>query len=204
MITIINYGSGNIRAIGNIYDKLSINYKIASSPKEVEGAQKIFLPGVGAFDETISMLDKTGFREVLDKEVLQNRVPVIGICVGMQILAESSEEGVLPGLGYIKGKVKRIDESLLTQKPKLPHLGWNSIEIKRKNPLLNGVDEEFGFYFLHTYYFECENDSDILATTNYGTSFASAVNHNNVYGIQFHPEKSHNNGVTLLKNFASL
>jgi glutamine amidotransferase len=204
MITIINYGSGNIRAIGNIYDRLNIDYKIASSPQEVEGAQKIFLPGVGAFDETISMLDKTGFREVLDKEVLQNKVPVIGICVGMQILAESSEEGTLPGLGYIKGRVKKIDATLLNQKPKLPHLGWNSIQITRKNTLLDGVDEEFGFYFLHTYYFDCENNSDILATTNYGKSFASAVNHENVYGIQFHPEKSHNNGVTLLKNFASL
>ena len=204
MITIINYGSGNIRAIGNIYDKLHINYKIAGSPKEVEGAEKIFLPGVGAFDETISMLDKTGFREVLDKEILQNKVPVIGICVGMQILAESSEEGSLPGLGYIKGSVKKIDETLLNQKPKLPHLGWNSIEIVRENTLLKGIDEEFGFYFLHSYYFECENNSDILATTNYGKSFASAVNHENVYGFQFHPEKSHNNGVTLLKNFASL
>lgn len=204
MITIINYGSGNIRAIGNIYDRLNISYKIASSPQEVHGAQKIFLPGVGAFDETISMLDKTGFREVLDKEIIQNKVPVIGICVGMQILAESSEEGSLPGLGYIKGRVKKIDETLLKQKPKLPHLGWNSIQIARENTLLDGVDEEFGFYFLHTYYFECENDSDILATTNYGKSFASAVNHENVYGIQFHPEKSHNNGVTLLKNFATL
>ncbi|MEO6133696.1 MAG: imidazole glycerol phosphate synthase subunit HisH [Ginsengibacter sp.] len=204
MITIINYGSGNIRAIGNIYDRLNISYKIASSPQEVHGAQKIFLPGVGAFDETISMLDKTGFREVLDKEIIQNKVPVIGICVGMQILAESSEEGSLPGLGYIKGRVKKIDETLLKQKPKLPHLGWNSIQIARVNTLLDGVDEEFGFYFLHTYYFECENDSDILATTNYGKSFASAINHENVYGIQFHPEKSHNNGVTLLKNFATL
>ena len=204
MITIINYGSGNIRAIGNIYDKLNIDYKIASSPQEVEGAQKIFLPGVGAFDETISMLDKTGFREVLDKEILQNKVPVIGICVGMQILAERSEEGSLPGLGYIKGSVKKIDETLLNQKPKLPHLGWNSIEIVRQNTLLKGIDEEFGFYFLHTYYFECENHTDILATTNYGKSFASAVNHENVYGFQFHPEKSHNNGVTVLKNFASL
>lgn len=204
MITIINYGSGNIRAIGNIYDRLNISYKIASSPQEVHGAQKIFLPGVGAFDETISMLDKTGFREVLDKEIIQNKVPVIGICVGMQILAESSEEGSLPGLGYIKGRVKKIDETLLKQKPKLPHLGWNSIQIARENTLLDGVDEEFGFYFLHTYYFECENDSDILATTNYGKSFASAINHENVYGIQFHPEKSHNNGVTLLKNFATL
>lgn len=204
MITIIDYGSGNIRAIGNIYDKLNVAYRIASTPAEVVGAEKIFLPGVGAFDETISMLDETGFREVMDVEVLQNKVPIIGICVGMQILAESSEEGTLNGLGYIKGKVKKIDASLLTQKPKLPHLGWNSIEIERENELLRDINPETGFYFLHSYYFECENPEDILTTTHYGKPFASAVNNGNVYGIQFHPEKSHHNGITLLHNFAKL
>jgi glutamine amidotransferase len=204
MITIIDYGSGNIRAIGNIYDTLKIDYKIASSPEEVVGAEKIFLPGVGAFDETISRLDSTGFREILDIEVLQNKVPIIGICVGMQILAESSDEGKLSGLGYIKGKVKKMDASLLNQKPKLPHLGWNSIQIVRQNLLLNNIDANFGFYFLHSYYFECENEEDILTTTHYGKSFTSAVNHNNVYGIQFHPEKSHKNGINLLHNFAQI
>lgn len=204
MITIIDYGSGNIKAIANIYEKLNIDYIIAKTPEQVVGAKKIFLPGVGAFDETISKLDSTGFREVLDIEVLQNKVPIIGICVGMQILAESSEEGTLNGLGYIKGKVKKIDASLLKQKPKLPHLGWNSIEINRHNELLNNIDPEFGFYFLHSYYFECTDKNDVLTTTTYGKPFASAVNHENVYGIQFHPEKSHHNGITLLHNFAKL
>jgi glutamine amidotransferase len=141
---------------------------------------------------------------VLDIEVLQNKVPIIGICVGMQILAESSEEGLLNGLGYIKGKVKKIDASLLNQKPRLPHLGWNSIEINRPSELLKNIDPEFGFYFLHTYYFECADNNDVLTTTTYGKPFASAVNHENVYGIQFHPEKSHQNGITLLHNFAKL
>lgn len=204
MITIIDYGSGNIRAIGNIYDRLKIKYKIAKIPEDVIGAEKLFLPGVGAFDETISMLDKTGFREVLDTEVLINKVPIIGICVGMQILAESSEEGSLNGLGYIKGKVKKLDASLLHQKPKLPHMGWNSVKICRTNKLLENIDAHFGFYFLHTYYFECENSDDTLTTTHYGKAFASSINHDNVYGIQFHPEKSHQNGITLLHNFAKL
>ncbi len=204
MITIIDYGSGNIRAIGNIYDKLNVDYFIAKKPEQVVGAKKIFLPGVGAFDETISKLDSTGFREVLDIEVLQNKVPIIGICVGMQILAETSEEGSLNGLGYIKGKVKKMDASLLMQKPRLPHLGWNSIEINRPNELLKNIDPEFGFYFLHSYYFECTDKDDVLTTTTYGKPFASAVNHENVYGIQFHPEKSHQNGITLLHNFAKL
>jgi glutamine amidotransferase len=204
MITIINYGSGNISAIANIYEKLNVPYEIASTPDAVVGAKKIFLPGVGAFDETMSMLGETGFRQALDHEVLENKVPIIGICVGMQILAEGSEEGLLPGLGYIKGKVKKLDESLLSRKPGLPHLGWNSIDITRENPLFDGIEEDFGFYFLHSYYFECENAGDILANTVYGMSFASAVNHGNVYGIQFHPEKSHRNGITLLNNFALL
>ena len=202
MITIIDYGSGNISAIGNIYERLNVPYKIAKEAKEVVGAKKLFLPGVGAFDETIRMLDKTGFREVLDMEVLVNKVPILGICVGMQILAESSEEGNLPGLAYIKGKVKKIDESFELQKPSIPHLGWNSIKIKKQSQLLSGIDEELGFYFLHSYYFDCTNDFDILAETVYGKSFASAISHENVFGIQFHPEKSHNNGVKLLENFA--
>lgn len=204
MITIINYGSGNINAIGNIYNRLNIPFKIANSPQDVAGAEKIILPGVGAFDETISILDKSGFRSVLDKEVLENKVPVIGVCVGMQILAESSEEGALPGLGWIKGKVKKIDSSLLKSKPKIPHLGWNSIKITRNSILFDRIDEELGFYFLHSYYFDCSYEEDILATTYYGKEFASAVNHSNIFGVQFHPEKSHQNGVNLLKNFAKL
>lgn len=204
MITIIDYGSGNIKAIANIYEKLKVPYSIASSPEQVIGSKKIFLPGVGAFDETISKLDSTGFRKVLDKEVLENNVPIMGICVGMQILADSSEEGTCKGLGYIKGKVRKINSNLILQKPKLPHLGWNSIEVLKNNELLKDIDPVFGFYFLHTYYFECEDQNNILATTNYGATFASAVYRENVFGIQFHPEKSHHNGVKLLYNFANL
>jgi glutamine amidotransferase len=204
LITIIDYGSGNISAIGNIYERLNIDYKIAKSPSEIIGAHKLFLPGVGAFDETMILLENSGFRKALDIEVLINKVPIIGICVGMQVLGSSSEEGKLPGLGYIKGHVKRLDENLIINKPSLPHMGWNNISLKRQSPLFEDIDTEIGFYFLHSFYFECDNHSDVLATTDYGQSFASAINHENVYGIQFHPEKSHNNGVSLLKNFANL
>jgi glutamine amidotransferase len=204
MITIINYGSGNISAIGNIYERLRVPFKIADSPSDVKGAEKIILPGVGAFDETISMLDESGFREVLDKEVLEKKVPALGICVGMQILGNKSEEGKLPGLGWINGEVKKIDKSLLSQKPKIPHLGWNSIEVVKKNSLYENVNPEDGFYFLHSYYFECFNDEDVLSRTFYGKNFASSVNNNNIYGVQFHPEKSHHNGIRLLENFAKL
>lgn len=204
MITIVDYGSGNIRAIGNIYERLNIEYKIVQNPNDLKNAKKILLPGVGAFDETIEELNNSGLREVLDDEVLNKNAKIMGICVGMQILAESSEEGTLSGLGYIKGKVKKFDKNLFLNKPKLPHMGWNSISIKRPNNIFTDIQEELGFYFLHSYYFECFNYNDVLCTTEYGLSFASAVNRDNIYGMQFHPEKSHQNGIALLRNFALL
>jgi glutamine amidotransferase len=204
MIAIINYGSGNIRAIGNIYDRLKIPYFVADSPHSLSRADKIILPGVGAFDETIRMLNYSGFKSVLDELVLEKKMPVIGICVGMQILAKGSEEGKLEGLGWIDGYVKKLNKDFLKQKPKLPHLGWNSIKIKRTSSLLKEIDEEKGFYFLHSYYFECSNQEDILTTSEYGIEFASSINSKNIFGAQFHPEKSHHNGITLLKNFAAL
>lgn len=204
MITIINYGSGNIRAIANIYERLKIPFKIADGPSDVKGAEKIILPGVGAFDETISMLDESGFRSVLDFEVLNNKIPVLGICVGMQILAQKSEEGSLPGLGWIEGQVKKIDVSLLTSKPKIPHLGWNSVTVTKSNNIFKNIDQAKGFYFLHSYYFECKKPEDVMSTSFYGKDFASSVNRGNIYGAQFHPEKSHQNGVNLLQNFANI
>ena len=204
MITIIDYGSGNISAIGNIYKRLNIPFKIAKLPSEIVGAEKLFLPGVGAFDETMLLLENSGFRKALDSEVLNNNVPIMGICVGMQVLGNSSEEGNLPGLGYIKGRIKTLEKKSLTNKPILPHMGWNTIEIVNSNILFNGIDPQIGFYFLHSYYFECDNKLDIIAFTEYGKVFPSAVCHNNVFGIQFHPEKSHLNGLMLLKNFAKI
>ncbi|HMG66434.1 MAG TPA: imidazole glycerol phosphate synthase subunit HisH [Chitinophagaceae bacterium] len=204
MITIIDYGSGNINAIGNVYERLGISFKITNKPGELNGSDKIILPGVGAFDETIAMLDNSGFRVALYEEALVKKIPVLGICVGMQILAEKSEEGTLPGLGWIKGEVKKIDKSLLPFKPKIPHLGWNSVKSSGTNSLFQEVDEEQGFYFMHSYYFDCVDQNDILSTTFYGKDFASSVHHKNIYGVQFHPEKSHQNGVNLLKNFANL
>jgi len=204
MITIVNYGSGNIHAIGNIYDRLKVPYKVAGHPDEIKGAEKIILPGVGAFDETISMLDHLGFRDVLNQEVQENKVPVLGICVGMQILANNSEEGALAGLGWINGTVRQIDKTLLIHKPKLPHLGWNSIEVQKSGPLFDDIHQEDGFYFLHSYFFDCVDEADVMSTTTYGKRFASSVNHGNIYGVQFHPEKSHQNGINLLKNFAKI
>lgn len=204
MIKIVNYGSGNIRAIGNIYDRLNIKYEVAETPNALKGAEKIILPGVGAFDETMGMLNKSGFREILDELVLGLQIPILGICVGMQILSEGSEEGTLDGLGWIKGSVRKIDKNLLEHKPKLPHLGWNSVEIKKYSPLLENVEPINGFYFIHSYYFECTDANDELTTTFYGKRFSSSVNKENITGVQFHPEKSHHNGINLLRNFSQL
>ena len=204
MIAIINYGSGNVRAIGNIYDSLMIPYQIVEDPEDLKSAERIILPGVGAFDETMRMLNNSGFRAVLDEQVLVQKKPVLGICVGMQILSQGSEEGVLGGLGWIPGFVKKFNKNTIVDKPKLPHLGWNSIIAQRNSSLLEGIDTQLGFYFIHSYYFECEHLEDILANTYYGKPFTSAVIKDNIFGTQFHPEKSHSNGIRLLKNFASI
>jgi len=204
MITIIDYGLGNIRAFVNVYKRLNIKTKVAHSAEDLKDASKIILPGVGAFDYAMSQLNASGMRDELDKQVMENKVPVVGICVGMQMLAKSSDEGKLPGLGWIDGQVKIFDASLIPYKTQLPHMGWNSIKPDNNCKLLSGFDELSRFYFLHSYYFICNNMEDIIATTQYGINYASAVNRDNIYGIQFHPEKSHSNGVQLLKNFALL
>jgi glutamine amidotransferase len=204
MIGIINYGSGNVQAIANIYKRLNIAAEVVSRTEQLSRAEHIVLPGVGAFDAVMIQLNNSGLREALDRAVLEDRKPTIGICVGMQVLAKSSEEGDLPGLGWIDAKVKKLDASLLTSKPYLPHLGWNQLEVVRNHPLLENVDPELGFYFLHSYYFSCNQTEDILTTTNYGGRFTSAVQSGNVFGTQFHPEKSHRNGIEVFRNFAKL
>ena len=204
MITIIDYGLGNIKAFVNVYDRLNIQTKIAHKAEDLKDATKIILPGVGAFDYAMSQLNASGMRDELDKQVLGNKVPVVGICVGMQMLAKSSDEGKLPGLGWIDGKVKLFDENRIQFKTLLPHMGWNSIQPLRNNKLLDNITEQTRFYFLHSYYFICNQEEDIISNTEYGITYASAVNKNNIYGIQFHPEKSHSGGIQLLHNFAKL
>jgi glutamine amidotransferase len=204
MITIVDYGLGNIKAFANLYHRLGIPVSIAQTKAELASAQKIILPGVGAFDHAMEMLNASGMRDILDHKVLVDKVPVIGICVGMQILGKSSDEGVLPGLGWIDADIKKFDVALLTNKTHLPHMGWNDVVAIKETPLLHELETDARFYFLHSYYFKCNNQEDTIATTGYGTEFASAVQSGNVFGVQFHPEKSHHYGVQLLKNFAEL
>lgn len=204
MITIVDYGVGNINAFVNVYKRVNVPTKIAKTANDLEGAQKIILPGVGHFDHAMSELIKSGMREKLDELVKEKKIPVIGICVGMQMMGNSSDEGKLQGLGWIDASIRKFDETKIKQVTRLPHMGWNDVSPVISNPLFDGLEKDALFYFLHSYYFECNNKNDVLATSDYGGEFACAAHHENVYGIQFHPEKSHHYGETLLHNFAKL
>lgn len=204
MITIIDYGVGNINAFINVYKRVNVPTKIAKTAADLESAQKIILPGVGHFDHAMSELIKSGMREKLDELVMEKKIPVIGICVGMQMMGNSSDEGKLSGLGWIDASIKKFDEAKIKQVTRLPHMGWNDVNPIISNPLFEGLEKDALFYFLHSYYFECNDPNDILATSEYGDRFACAAHHENIYGIQFHPEKSHHYGETLLHNFAKL
>lgn len=203
MITLVNYGLGNLLAFHHIYTRLNIPVKIVSDPVELLQAKKIILPGVGAFDWAMTRLNDSGLRPALDEMVLKHHVPVLGICVGLQMMANRSDEGGLPGLGWIDAEVKRFDEAVFTQKTHLPHMGWNDVSPNKDCKLFAGMTTPL-FYFLHSYYFMPGDESQVLATTHYGIDFTSAASHGHIYGVQFHPEKSHDWGIQLLKNFADL
>jgi glutamine amidotransferase len=204
MIGIIDYGLGNVRAFANVYKILNIPAIIVKQPGELKNVNKVILPGVGAFDYAMKKLERSGLKPLLDEIVLVHRVPVLGICVGMQMLARSSEEGILPGLGWVDGDVKRFNPSSLRHSMRVPHMGWNNIKPLKLNSLLQGLDFDARFYFLHSYYFQSHRSDDVIAVTDYCGEFACAVNSGNIYGVQFHPEKSHQWGIRLLDNFAKL
>jgi glutamine amidotransferase len=203
MLTIVGYGLGNIQAFINVYRRLDISIKVAISPSDLADADKLILPGVGAFDWAMSRLLASGMKERLDDLVLNQGCPVLGVCVGMQMMAHRSDEGKMTGLGWIDAEVKRFDDTLLRQRTHLPHMGWNDVTPVESNTLFRGLLTP-RFYFLHSYYFSPGSSEQVLATTDYGACFASSVAVNNIYGVQFHPEKSHGWGVQLLKNFAEL
>jgi imidazole glycerol-phosphate synthase subunit HisH len=203
MVTLLDYGLGNIQAFHHIYSQLNLNVDVATNTSQLELAEKIILPGVGAFDCAMNRLNNSGMREVLDDLVLNKKIPVLGVCVGLQMMANRSEEGELPGLGWINGEVKRFDNAVFSGKTHLPHMGWNDISIWGNSPLFGGLTSS-RFYFLHSYYFSPYKPSQTLASTNYGGEFSSAVSNGHIYGVQFHPEKSHACGIQVLKNFAEL
>ena len=203
MIKIVDYGLGNILAFQNVFKRLNLSVGIAKTAADLTDATKLVLPGVGAFDQAMRLLDDSGMREALDDCVIARGVPVLGVCVGMQILADSSEEGQAAGLGWIRGRVKafrslRVDDLLV------PHMGWNDVTPATQSGLFGQLGTEPRFYFLHSFYFECAEPRHVAAVTHYGVDFASAVHRDNIYGVQFHPEKSHQFGARLLQSFAAL
>lgn len=202
MIAVIDYGSGNVGAILNILRQRKVPHLLTGNPSDFVGADRFILPGVGAFDPTMDTLMRAGIVDALNEEVLGKGKKVLGICVGMHLLAESSEEGELPGLGWIPGRVRKIDAERLKAPPRLPHMGWNSIAITPGGGLFDGVDAARGFYFLHSYYFDATDRDHVTAHTSYGVDMPCAVERDNVFGMQFHPEKSHGNGTRVFMNFA--
>ncbi len=202
MIAIVSYGLGNVQAFLNIYKRLNIEAFLARTPEDLEKADRIILPGVGAFDWAMQSLQNSGLRPTLDQMVLQRKVPVLGVCVGMQMMAKSSEEGREAGLGWIDAEVRRFrfpenDKNLM-----MPHMGWNDVQLRGESDLLQGLGEDPRFYFLHSYYFVPKHEEEVSFTTEYGSTFASGVCSQNCFGVQFHPEKSHGWGIRLLNNFA--
>jgi glutamine amidotransferase len=204
LITIVDYGLGNLQAIANVYKRLQIPVVLARGVAELANASHIILPGVGAFDWAISRLNESGMRAALDELVQGKLRPVLGICVGMQMMARSSDEGQAAGLGWLDARVRLFDHANFVGPTHLPHMGWNDVDPLRIDGLFRDFGDGARFYFLHSYYFAPNDPQDVLATTVYGGQFASAVQRGNVLGVQFHPEKSHAWGIQLLKNFAAL
>ncbi|WP_403023501.1 imidazole glycerol phosphate synthase subunit HisH [Salinibacterium sp. GXW1014] len=198
-VTVIDYGGGNIGSVVNMLKRVGSDVAVVREPAEIASSERILLPGVGAFDRGVSLLKETGFFEPIRAFAVSGR-PVLGICLGMQLLADSSEEGELRGLGLIPGAARRF-----AAKPglRIPHMGWNAVVPRDHEPLLDGIAEENRFYFVHSYHVEPADESHVAATTGYGSSFVSMIRRDNVVGAQFHPEKSHDFGKTLLKNFAA-
>lgn len=200
MIAIIDYGLGNIGSISNMLKKIGCDDIIYATTKEqLKKADKYILPGVGAFDMGMKMLNNSGMREELDKQILCEKKPILGICLGMQMLGKHSEEGEEEGLGYIDFDCKKfkIEEYDL----RVPHMGWDYVDIKKNSVIVNNQPEGLRFYFVHSYYAICADSNDVLMTCDYGKQFAVAVNRDNIFGVQFHPEKSHSYGKWLLKNY---
>ena len=203
MIVIIDYGLGNLASVLNMFKKIGVRDVIVSNDKDIiSKAKKLILPGVGAFDAGMSQLEKLNLIPLLNKKVLEDKIPIFGICLGMQLLTKQSEEGVKKGLGWIEAETLKFDLNP-SLKLKVPHMGWNYITVQKENPLID-LHSKNRFYFVHSYYVKCFNETQSLATSHFGTDFTCMVNKDNIYGAQFHPEKSLKFGMKLLENFAKL
>ncbi len=202
MITIVDYGMGNLGSVLNMFKRIGVDSEITADLGKIKEATKLLLPGVGAFDNAMKLINGSGLREVLDYKVLEEKVPVLGICLGMQLLTLESEEGKEKGLGWINAKTTKFNFE--DNQLKIPHMGWNRVFSNQPNPLTDQLPEEPRFYFVHSYYVKVTNEEDSILKTHYGFDFDSGIHHDNVYGAQFHPEKSHKFGMKLLENFSKI
>lgn len=201
MIVIINYGAGNLGSMLNMFKKIGHAAILGNTVEDIEKADKLVLPGVGSFDAGMEKLNSSGLKDVLNYKVLDKKTPILGVCLGLQLMTDRSDEGELKGLGWISAETKKFE--LDSSKFKIPHMGWNEIKIEKKSNLFVGMEEqENRFYFVHSYHLVCNEPSDILVSTNYGYDFTCGVERGNILGVQFHPEKSHKFGMQLLKNFS--
>lgn len=210
MITIVDYGMGNLGSIHNMFvKKIKVECEITSDLDKIKSAEKLLLPGVGAFDKAMERISDGGFKDVLDAKVLEEKTPILGICLGMQLLTKGSDEGKLPGLGWVDAYTHRFSFEK-AERLKVPHMGWNEVSFSQESLLTYGLGELVAspdkprFYFVHSYYVKVKNQCNSILKTSYGHEFDSAIQRDNIYGAQFHPEKSHKFGVQLFKNFAEL
>lgn len=204
MIIVIDYKMGNVASIINMLKRINARAKLSSDIEDIQSASKLILPGVGAFDTGMTNLRRGELLSALTDKVLIQKTPVLGICLGMELLTDGSEEGNLPGLGWIEGSTVRFKFGPEQARLKIPHMGWNGVMFRRECIFSDGYEEEPRFYFVHSYHVVCKRDGDIAGRTLYGYEFTSAVHKANIYGVQFHPEKSHKFGMKLLKAFVEL
>jgi glutamine amidotransferase len=202
MITIIDYGLGNLVSINNMFKYIGINSEIKSDLDSIKRAQKIVLPGVGRFDAAMTYINtKKGLRDILDYKALKEKIPILGICLGMQLMTKFSEEGKLNGLGWIDAVVKKFKT---TTTLKVPHMGWNTVALKASDRIVKNLTNLERYYFVHSYYVKIKDKKNSLMKTNYGFDFDSGIFQENLYGFQFHPEKSHRYGMKIFKNFSEI
>ena len=203
MLVVVDYGLGNLRSVQKAFERIKIDSAVSGEPKKILNASKLVLPGVGHFAAGMKNLKEKGIKEALNEAVLGKKIPILGICLGMQLMTLYSEEGDCAGLGWIKGKTSliKINNNKCRTPLKVPHIGWNGINIERENSLINGQISKERFYFVHSFAVMCEDKEDEIASTEYGISFSSAFSKGNIAGVQFHPEKSYGQGIQLLRNF---
>ena len=202
MITIVNYGMGNLGSMVNMLNRIGYSCCIEADPEKIISASKLILPGVGAFDTAIKKIDSIpGLRETLNYKAITEKIPVLGICLGMQLLTDRSEEGELDGLGWIPGRARKFKS---IGELKVPHMGWNTATVNNSSPLTAHIESKTRYYFVHSYYIKVETSEHSVMQTHHGITFDSAIGRDNIFGVQFHPEKSHKFGMNLLSNFASL